>query len=348
MPAVKDIDLLKELKAKSFKRAYYFYGKDVFAVESCIEKLVTAIHGKESDPYNDHRFTGKGFSVSEFSDAAEALPMFSDRVSILVNDLNAEELSADDLSFLIETIENLPESTTAVFYYTAFDVTGGKRAISGKNKKLSDACGKAGAVCEFAEKKPEELSGSIVSQVSSMGAKISKENASYLAALCLSNRVLIANELLKLSSYTNGGEITKQVIDLLVSKQLDSNAFALARAVTSFKTGEALRLLDELFAQRIEPISICSALAMSFSDLYRAKTALEDRKTAEDVIRDFGYKSNRTFAVNNAFRDVRRISVEQLRRCIRILKDTDSGLKLSRGNGRYLLEEAVVKMASTR
>ena len=48
--------------------------------------------------------------------------MFSDFNAILINDLNAEELSADKVQQLIDAIENLPDQTVLIINITGFDV----------------------------------------------------------------------------------------------------------------------------------------------------------------------------------------------------------------------------------
>ena len=348
MAAVNENELIKAIRAKEYKRAYYFYGKDIMTIEAYTKRLSAKLVNKDDETYNLHRFEGKALDLSELSDCVDALPMFSDRVCIIINDLNAEELGADDLAFLIKIVEGIPESTTVIFYITGFDVTGGKKSPTAKNKKLIDMVSKAGCVCELSYKKPVELVKPIMEKVEKLGTTISKQNAEYLATLCLSNMVLIGNEIEKLSAYTNGNEITAEVIDLLVSRQLDSNSFALAKAVVGFEEKKAMLLLDELFQQRIEPVAILAAISMSFVDLYRAKIGINEGLQAANVTEDFGYKGNRGFAVTNAFRDVRKISVEHLRACMKILADTDIDMKSTRADGRLLIEKAITEMVVKR
>lgn len=348
MAAVRDSDLVKSLRAGDYSSVYYFYGKDISTIESYTKRLIEKLTGKGDDTYNLHRFGGKDLDLSELSDCVDALPFFGERVCITINDLNAEDLSANDLTFLLEIVGNIPDTTTVIFYNTGIDITAGRKFPTVKNKKLIDACSKEGTVCEFAYKKPAELVKPIMDMVQKQGSAISKQNAEYLAGQCLSNMTLIQNEVQKLTSYADGAEITAETIDLLVAKQLDSNSFALARAVTAFQTGTAMKLLDELFAQRAEPVAILSALSMSFVDLYRARIAINENRSAQNVIEDFGYKSNRSFAVENAFRDARKTSAEHLRICLKILADTDIALKSSRGDGRLLIEKAITEMAVSR
>lgn len=348
MAAVSDKELVKAIKAGEFSSVYYFYGKDTANVSAYAKRLAEKLVRAEDETYNLHRFEGKTFDLGRFSDAAEAFPLGAERVCILVNDLNADALGEEDLKFLIEILGALPPTTTVIFFATGISPeAAGKKTLTAKNKKLIDAIAKKGSVCEFSYKKPAELAKWIEGRAKALGSAISSANAQYLAFLCLSDTLLIENEIAKLCSYA-GGEITAEAIDLLVTKQLDSNAFALAKAVVSFNSKQAISLLDELFSQRAEPVAILAALSMSFSDLYRAKLAQNEGISSAQVLEDFGYRPNRKFAVDNAFRDVRKISIEKLRLCMKIMAETDGKLKSSRGDGRLLLEKAVVQCSTVQ
>lgn len=348
MASVTEQELAKSVRSGEIQRAYYFYGRDVGTLELYTKRLAAKLVPKGQDTYNMHFFAGKELDLSQLTDCAEQLPMFAERVCILVNDFNAEDWPADRLTLLTDCIKNLPETTTVVFYMTGLDVCSGKKYPTPKNKKIADAVSKAGIVCEFAEKKPHELAKSIISKVEKAGCSISKPDAEYLAGLCLCDMVLLGNELSKLTAYAGAGAITRREIDLLVSRQLDSNSFMLAKAAAMFDASQAMRLLDELFAQKIEPVAILSALAMSFNDLYRARIAMNEGKGQSQVTEDFHYKSNRSFAVRNAFRDAARMSTEHLRFCMRTLAQTDAALKSTGADGRLLIEKAIAEMASAR
>ncbi|MBR4092575.1 MAG: DNA polymerase III subunit delta [Oscillospiraceae bacterium] len=348
MPQMSVTELNKKLKGKNYSSLYYFYGKDVMSVELYTKTLVKKLVSDDEAVYNFHKFNGKDIDLSEFAETVEALPMFAEYMCITVNDLNAEDLATDDINFLMKILKDIPETTVVIFYNTAIDVCGGKKSLTAKNKKIVDCIAKTGDVCEFAIKTPLELSKQIVASIEKKGSSISSTNAAYIAELCLSDNMLISGEIDKLTSYAKGREITKDDIDSLVSRQVNSSAFDLSKAVVSFNKKKALLLLDELFYQRAEPIAVLSAISMSFMDLYRASLAVVRGIYPADVVTDFSYKANRKFAVDYAFRDCRKINIKHLRKCIKILADTDSALKSSKTDGRILLEKAIVQMVSEK
>lgn len=347
MPCVNDKDLALSIRSLDISSLYYFYGKDVATLESYTKKLVAKLVPKDAQDMNLHTYEGKSLDLSELADVCDSLPMFADRVCITINDLNAEELRADDFEYLTKILSDLSCETTVIIYQTGIDLLGTKKALTGKNKKLLDLCSKKGRSCEFAYKTPAELSKYIADRISKKGSSISKQSAEYLAVQCLCNVLMINNEIDKLCDYSQGNEITNKEIDLLVAKQLDTNAFALARAITKGDARLSMQLLDELYAQQVDSIPILGAVAMAFTDLYRARLALNERKTQADVIADFSYRG-RDFAVRNAMRDANGISTEKLRFCIKTLSDTDVALKSTRTEGRLLIEKAIIAMLSKR
>lgn len=347
MPFVNENDLAKAIRAGDIAPLYFFFGKDTATLEAYTKKLIAKLVKKDAVAYNLHAFYGKSLDISELADVCEALPMFADRVCISINDLNAEDLNAEDFAFLMSLLSDLPDTTTVIIYATGIDLLNGKKTLIGKNKKLSDLATKIGLSCDFSYKTTSQLSKIIIDKFEKNGCSISKKNAEKLAELCLCNLLMINSEIEKLSAYSNGGEITADELELLVTRQLDSNAFALAKSLAGSNSKRAMMLLDELYYQQVEPIIILSSVAMSFTDLYRARTAIDSGLLADDVVRDFSYKG-REFAVRNAFSDCRGISAKRLRECIQILADTDIALKSSRTQPRLLLEQAFVEILAEK
>ena len=348
MPNMTDHELVKSIKSGKIMPVYYFWGKDVATLESITKKLINKLSPEDVRDMNYHFFSGSGFDMGEFADVCESLPMFADRVVVAVNDLNAENLRTDDLKYLMETLSNVDaETTTVIFYTTGIDLCGGKKTLSSKNKKLADHISKIGAVCEFAFKRPNELVKYIQSRVGNALCTISPKAAEYLASICLCNLLTINNECDKLCVYVGSGEITEDIIDSLVSGQLDTDAYKLARAVTSGDKKLTFTILPELYAKQAESIPLLSVISSAFIDLYRAKLAYQTGRGVNNILDDYSYRG-RDFAVKNAMRDCSRIPIERLRACIEILSKCDADMKSSRADQRVLLETAIAQMLSLR
>ncbi len=348
MPNMTDNELIKSIRSGKIMPVYFFWGKDVASLENVAKRLVAKLVPDEAKDMNYHFFSGSGFNISEFADVCESLPMFADRVVVAVNDLNAETLKADDFKYLLDILPNIDgETTTVIFYATGTDLCAGKKTLSSKNKKLSDACAKLGAACEFSFKRPNELVKYIQARVGKELCTIASKTAEYLASVCLCNVLTINNECDKLTAFVDKGEITDEHVGLLVSGQIDTDAYKLARAVTSGDKNLTFTILPELYSKQAESIPLLSVISGAFLDLYRAKLAYQTGRGVNDILEDYSYRG-RDFAVKNAMRDCSRIPIEKLRACIEILSKCDIEMKSTRTDQRLLLETAISQMLSLR
>lgn len=330
-------DVLKQLQAGSHTGLYYLYGKDVSAVTAFTRRLVKKLDG------DVQKYDGRELDLDQLADAVGQYSMFAQMNIILINDPPAEDWSAERIGAFLKLLEDVPPSTVVICNVTGFDVCGGKKAPTPKHKKLIDFFAKHGTVCNFEAKTASQLVKPMIERAARSGCTLSRQNAEQIAQLCLCDTMRIGNELDKLCAYADGGEITGEAISMLVAGEENLNAFALAKAVAARNGRAAMAALDTLSQQRNEPVMLLSAITSAFLDLYRAKAAQAAGKHHEHVLEDFSYRG-REFAVKNAFRDAGRSSLEQLRACVLILRDTDTALKSTRLDGRILIEEAITRM----
>jgi DNA polymerase-3 subunit delta len=283
--------------------------------------------------------------LDRFSDITQMYSMFAPCNCILVSNLNADNLSADELEKLLGILERVPDVTAVIFNITCFSVKDERGSITAKNRKLIDFIRKNGTVTEVKPKTKSELIKLIVRRVQSLGSAIQPGCAGMIAEYCGYDGHLIDNEVDRLCAYANGQEITVQTVDMLVPKQLELKVFMLSNAILTSRTKDALNILDELIRQNQEPIALLAVISSAFIDVYRAKAAIESGRGTQDVIDDFGYKG-KEFVIKNAFASCSRLSAEKLYRCMELLKETDLALKSSSGDGKILLEKAVVGMSA--
>jgi DNA polymerase-3 subunit delta len=335
-------NLVKSLKLNSFKRLYYFYGKDVVSVERLVEVAKENIV-PSGDDFNVYKFDGKDLNLDEFTDVVESCPMFADYKCILVKDFNCEDYPAEYLKGFMSTLENAPKSSIIIFYIIGCDIRTAKNTLTAKNKKLVDYVSKQGQAFEAVQKNLSQTTRDIQEYCNQNACNISYENAQLIANKCLCNSLTLKNELPKLISYANGREITTEMVEDLISNYYDVNAFAFAKAVVSMDGQQAYKLLNELYTLRAEPIAVLSAVASSFLDLYRVKTALNTGRSEHHVCSDFNYRG-REFVVRNYVRDARNIKIEHVRECINILKETNLNIVSTSVDGKISLEKAVAKM----
>lgn len=335
---------------RGIKPVYMIYGKDIATLENITKKLIDKLVPSDARDLNYHFFAVGALGaldIPALSDVCQALPVFAERVVAAVNDLDAEKLGTKDFNELKEIISNIDgEITTVIFYTTAVDLCGGKKSLTSANRKLAEHIQKCGGVvAEISRKTPRELVKYIQKGVEKAGSKIGDSAALRLAERCLSDVLMINNEIDKLSAYRFGGEISIQDVTELVSGQIESDAYRLAREISEKRKSNAFATLESLYSLQKETSALISAVSASFLDLYRAKLCLISGRTAKDVEDTFFYKG-REFAIKYAFRDCAKIPIERLRRCIAVLSECDAGTKSLRTDDKVLFEEAITKMLS--
>ena len=229
--AVKDVkEVSAQIKKSEFQNLYYFYGRNVSGVENLTRLLIkNTVGGMEEFALT--KINGKEINIPALRDTMEMLPMMCEYNCILINDYNCDEIREDTTKQLIEALKEIPSQTIIVFNVTGFDVKDGKKVPTAKNKKLIDFVSKNGIVCEQELKTPAELAKSVLASVQKRGCEISIGTAQQLAEMCLSNPLMISNEIDKLCAYANGSTITNEMLELMVAQQTDTTVYSLANAI---------------------------------------------------------------------------------------------------------------------
>lgn len=331
MSSVSPTTLGKDIRENKISTLYYFYGHDVTTLENYTRRFITKLCPQQAQAMNLHKFDGKKLDIPALADAVQALPMFAERVVITINDLNMDSVNKDDGDALRKILKELEEGTTVIIYATATDLYKNKKNLTDKNKRFCEFCAKLGCVCDFALKTPTEMGRAIASELSKLGCTVSKHDAEYLAELCLCNSGFVKQEIKKLADYVQQGTVTRQIIDLLCIKHVESDGYSLALNVLRSRASLVFGRLSELEQQNYEPFEILSIISFSMNDMYRAKLARSSGLSVQDVVNDFDYPRNREFAVRNMYGDCGNISVERIQSTLAILSDTDLALKTRSG-----------------
>ncbi|MBP1537714.1 MAG: DNA polymerase III subunit delta [Ruminococcus sp.] len=344
MSSVSPTTLGKDIRDGKISTLYYFYGHDVTTLENYTRRLVNKLCPSQAQAMNLHKFDGTKLDIPALSDACQALPMFAERVVITINDLNMDAVNKGDGDDLRSILKQLEDGTTVIIYATAADLYKNKKSLTDKNKRFCDFCDKNGCVCDFALKTPVEMGRSIASEFSKLGCTISRNNAEYLAEICLCNTGFVKQEIKKLSDFIGQGTVTKEHIDLLCIKHVESDGYSLALNVLRSRAKQVFGRLGELVQQNFEPFEILSIISFSMADIYRAKLARSTGRTLQDIISDFDYPRNREFAVKKMYNECGNISVTRIREALSILSDTDLALKtrsLGKGSDMLTLEQGL-------
>lgn len=332
-----------DIRGGRISRVYYLYGKEPFLVKTYADKIIKKTVG--TDPLDFNFISLKGNpDTGTLNDYVEGLPVFADMKAVIINDADPEKMDKETFEAYLEIISNIPDTTVMVFSITGFQPDEKKA----KTKKFIAAIDKAGSVSKLDGIPQAKIAGLVVKKAAKQGVVISGEDAMYLSERVLCNMTLVSEETTKLISYVGtGGTITRNIIDMMVGKLLDTSVYELATAINSGKRAEAFQILDDLMLERVEPIAVLSALSGTYLDFYRAKLAKITGVLPKQAAQEFGYAKNREWVLDKAMNSVAKLRIDYLRNTVFILSRADLSIKSSMEK-RVVLEQAVAELFMAR
>lgn len=339
MGRIDEKTLKAQIKEESFSRAYFIFGDEDYLKELCTARLLKKLATGPLADFNLHRFDGKQCSLDDVLRDADLLPMMGGVNVVVCNDYPFDK-SEKDCKAIKEYLADAPETTVLIFSYEAVSPDIKK---SNRWKGVEAAFAKYGSSIQLNRKSQSELIKLIISACKKRGAEISTAAANYLISVSGNDIKALLSEANKLSAYSNGGEITREMIDSLAVKSLSARVYDLSNAVVRSRYDDAFKILDFLFATREDPSFILSAAANCFVDMYRVKCARAAGEAYQNITQYYSY-GNRFFALDNAARDSRNLSVEQLRRCLDVIMKADNDLKSTSLDEKLVFEEMLVKL----
>ena len=318
---------------------YFIYGDEKYMVKRAAKRLIKKLAPESFVEFNLNEFSSDAV-VDSISDAAEALPFMAERKLVVVSDFNIEQKNSTEISKLTEMLSALPESTTIIFYFPTVQFDAKKTAKWKNFLKIAD---KAGTSIFYPLLSETDLKKLITREIEKRKCTISRPNVTLLVEYVGGELNALLNEVDKLCSYVNGGEISTEIIERLVPKSMESTAFILANALVSGNYERAYRTLEILFYAGEEPIAILAALSSVYVDMYRVRAAVQSGLSYSSAASSGEYRG-REFRLRNAERNARSLSTEVLRDCLNILLETDILLKSSKLDSRILMDKLIAKL----
>ena len=339
MARIGENELKAQIKAGEFSNVYFIYGEEGYLKEYYVKKLKDKLAGGAFSDFNFHQYEGKNSSIDDILQDAQTLPMMSDYTFILVHDYPLNK-SASDIDALKEFFKDIPETCVIVFWFDSIVIDTKKEA---KWKTIESLFAKAGSSVNLEKRSESDIAKLIVASAKKRDCTIDTNNARYLISVCGNDIQTLFSELEKICAYASGREITKQDIDSLAVKSLQARVYDLSKYILASNGDGAYSVLNTLFAQKEEPISILAVISSCYIDMYRVKCA-KAANTNENELADYYSYKGREFLIRNASRDCRNISFEALRESLDVLQKADELMKSSSIDKNILLEQTVAKL----
>lgn len=232
----------EQLKNGTFSRFHLLYGEERYMVRyykrSLMEKL-----SSPGDEMNCTLFQGEKTEPSGIADVAQILPFMASQRLIVVQDSGLLKKASDMADF----IETFPDSTYLVFVEREVD----------KRNRLYKWMSKNGCITECKPQSASMLARWLAGYAKRAGKAISQSASQLLIERVGTDMEMLTGEMEKLIGYTGEKtEIDVSDVQAVSSGVTVSKIFEMIDAVSMGEQDRALRLYDDLLANKESPMSI--------------------------------------------------------------------------------------------
>lgn len=281
--------LLKDISTGKYQSVYCLFGAETYLMDQVIKALREAVVEAAYADFNEQILDGNKLPIDDAISAFETLPFFSEKRLVVIRQVpwfgtTKNALTESDEAKLLNYFENPCPSTVAVILCDGVD----------KRKKMGKLLQKQGALFELGKLDEPDLRKILLGKLNNLGCRISQENLQYCIyllgylekdadrdlyeALGQMDRLAGASE----------GEITREILDRLLEKPLDTNIFAYMDAISEGKTFDALRIKQQLLTEDFNEIQINAMLFKHFRNLYKTVLWLNKGYNATAIAEKLG------------------------------------------------------------
>ena len=340
MPTVYEDELRRDISSGHFAPIYLIYGDDSYLKNHYKDTL--AKKASDGDPFFNLQKFESDCDLQEVFDAVNQFPMMAEHKSVVLSDFDFEHCAKSDFDRLIELISNANDTCVLIISFDSIVFDGKKGA---KEKKISAAVEKVGGKCvEINHRSITALVKMLSDGAKKRGCYFGEIAARYLVEVVGTDLSTLKNELDKLCAFVENGEITKETVDIIAIKSIDASVYEYVKQILSGDISSALKMLDDMFFMRIEPMVILSVAASSYVDIYRTYTANLAGVSKADIAADFKYAKNKLFLIDRATQNLKKFNGIKLRLSLEAIADADKSLKSFASQPRAVLEHLTVKL----
>lgn len=322
------IDLLKleeDIKSGNIKNSYVLCGTDEFLMKEFVEKIISASIEKSFLDLNLAKFDGNNLNFDDFMNACETLPFMAEKRAVIMARTNflRDKCDNENKAFYEKAKDyftNPPASTLVVGYLLLND----KRERANKFKKIIELDKKGCTVVLVEKLKGVKLINKIENIFKEQGKTIGKIELRYFSEMVENNFDIIEREVDKLINFTEGREITKIDIDLMLPKTNEDDMFDLIDFISQKKANKAIDLINELLSKGEDIFSILRLIQEQFKKLYIAKLCLDKGQRVDDISRELKLPS---FVAEKLMNQSRKFKDGAIKRALNTTLETEKRLK---------------------
>ncbi len=249
----------EHIKNNSVKGLYLLFGDEKYDIEHYIEKIKKTFSNLE---LGINFFVLDKTNIDTLSDAIESVSFFGLEKLIVIKNTG--------LKVGKELLENISNPELAiVFVEDSVDKRTAEYKFLAKN-----------AVCiECTKLNAKDAAFYVLRTLNAYKIKVKDSTAEYMVSVCTEDKQTLINEFKKIVAYLEpGAELTKEIIDEICTKTLDAKIFDLMDLVMNKKKKEALKVLEDMLAQKTYIGMISGMMYKQIKQMYSIKLLEEKIK----------------------------------------------------------------------
>lgn len=318
-------ELENDLKSGTLNNLYLLYGEEKFLLESCVKKIIK-LFGETVKGINFIQIdeTNVDNIISDLETPAfgyEKKLIIAKNTGLFKKE-GKRKVKKDDgeikqklLKYFKENFEDIKSGVVLVFIED-----------EAEKSDLTKFIEENGIVCNFEYQKPNKIAARLKGIANSYKVNIDSFTLSYFIECCGTDMQDLINEIRKLIEYAGeNGTITKETVDNLCIKKIESVIFDLTDSLGKKDTKKAIDVLRNLILAK-EPVQkILITLYNHFRKLYLVKLAIQDNK---DIKSTLDLKPNQAFLVNKYRSQAGFFKTNEIRTILKELIDLDYKYKV--------------------
>lgn len=329
-------EFYQSLKKDKLERVYLFTGPEEFIKREALEALRRKILPPGLEQLNDAIV--EGITAQQITDAAETMPMMSDRRILTVRDwaplLPAKSKNEDtEVEWMQKWLDNPPESCILIFYM---------RMEQDGRKKMSTLLKKKACTVKFDLLTDPELVKWASGRLKPLGKKISSPAVNSLSFMAGRELTRLCGELDKLAAYIGDRtEITPEDVRAIVSASLEYNVFELVNHLLSGDMAKAQSTVNSILQGGQTPIGILAMLTRQIRQMAHMKCALDEKIPVQTVQEQL---KMHPFAAKQTAKQCARLSADWLTNLYDECVESDFAIKSGRLRDQAALDAIMLKI----
>lgn len=323
----------KDINNGQIAPVYCIYGEETYFIDETIKRIKKAL--SEHEEVEMTTFDLEEVPVDFVIDEADTFPFFSERKLIIAKNasfLKATEKGKEKIDHDLKRLENWlshPSDFAVTIFTAPYEKLDERKKVTKQMKEKT--------VYLFAETpKENDLAVWIRNEVSNYNKTIDQDAVDKLVEMVGTNMVQIQMEIEKLALYLGDEQnIYVQLVEDLVAKTLEHDAFKMLDAYLSNNSTEALHIYHDLLRQKEEPIMLVGLLASNIRTMNNVYYLQQKGYHSSQIAKQLKIHPYR---VKLMLEKRNRPSAQRLLQALHNLAEIDLKLKSVSGNRERFLE----------